>query len=660
MVKKGRPLCREHVKCRRLCLFLEIIAGKGQKANQMGKKRRYIHRLPCNIIFHGNVWIDASVLQMRMLCRSDEENRGGVTKMSKAVKKKSRRMWRTMRKTLGALFLVSALVIAAIPVDNLQAAPTGSGAGTGQDGYDQGNESYAGCDTSAIIPQMDENTKIYTTAGQEIQFAFLEDGGKHSAVIVGYNGGYLEEGTLDFRETVDAYGQYRINDGGGGYNFVAVGLKGNFLFYEGWEPKTYSGTIDNPVSVSDIMDATFKMEDGRDTQKVIKEVSRETQDKKAENGDFLEKVVTSLVVLERTGKYEPCFVDTFDKWSPFEDDLYYDANDPNGQKPNSELKDRKYQKVGGNSDYERIKNAVIRHISNQFITSKDGKWAFGGTVNDNNPEKGVFANQNNVKNLIVSSEFKGIGDYAFFNSGITSIKLENGLQCIGNHAFDSCRNLTTVDIDLNCNLTEIGAYAFKDCQTLMQFTLPNGVQQIDDGAFEGCMAATSIDLCSGASVNQLRRLGRGVFKGCSSLQSLTFPNNCDDAVYMSSFKGCNNLKWISARNRNIKFPDGDDNFTYNDFKNQVTSEFYFEGLGDYTTDKTPFSENMTWDSEVHKLAWKECFPFSYLTYVGADPSADKSGRYEKQDHYELTTQEEKVTANKNTFVVNSGDRKSVV
>lgn len=29
---------------------LGIIAGKGQKANQMGKKRRYIHRLPCNII----------------------------------------------------------------------------------------------------------------------------------------------------------------------------------------------------------------------------------------------------------------------------------------------------------------------------------------------------------------------------------------------------------------------------------------------------------------------------------------------------------------------------------------------------------------------------------------------------------------------------------
>ena len=48
------------------------------------------------------------------------------------------------------------------------------------------------------------------------------------------------------------------------------------------------------------------------------------------------------------------------------------------------------------------------------------------------------------------------------------------------------------------------------------------------------------------------------------------------------------------------------------------------------------------------------FPFSYLTYVGADPATDQNGKYEKQDHYELTTQEEKVTANKNTFVVNSG------
>ena len=159
------------------------------------------------------------------------KKRGGVTKMSNAVKKKSRRMWRRVRKTLGTLFLVSALVIAAIPVDNLRAAdPTGSGAGTAQPGYDSGNTSYA-CKTSDLIPQMNEDTKIYTTADEKIQFAFLNDGSGYGAVIVGYNANYLADGTLDFTKPVDAYGQYRINDGqNSGYNFVAVGLNGNLLF----------------------------------------------------------------------------------------------------------------------------------------------------------------------------------------------------------------------------------------------------------------------------------------------------------------------------------------------------------------------------------------------------------------------------------------------
>lgn len=577
--------------------------------------------------------------------------------MSKAVKKKSRRMWRRMRKTLGTLFLVSALVIAAIPVDNLRAAnPTGSGGGTAQPGYDSGNTSYT-CNTSGLIPQMDEKTKIYTTAGQEIQFAYLNDNSGYGAVIVGYNGGYLEDGTLDFTKPVDAYGQYRINDGGGGYNYVAVGLNGNFLFYEEWIEKTYPGSAPDGLEEKPILDAKVTMEgkDGKEVDRVVEVVRRETQDIKNNDGEVIKTIVTSLTVKERTGKYLPCYTDTYATWSVLSDaDLYYDNADQSGNNPNSPVEKREYQKVGSNSNFQRIKNADITYVSNQFITNTSGKWAYGGIVNDSNPNDGIFANQNNVKNLIVSPKFKGIGDYAFYNSGITTIKLENGLQCIGNHAFDSCRSLTTIDIALNCNLNEIGAYAFKDCQTLMKFVLPNGVVQIDDGAFEGCMAITELDLCSNANVNALQRLGRGVFKNCSSLPSLTFPNNCADDVYMSSFKGCNNLKWISTRNRNIDFPDGDDSFTYNDFKNQVTSEFYFEGLGDYTTDKTPFSDSTVWDSKVHELAWRECFPFSYLSYIGADPATDQNGRYDKQDHYELTTQEEASAANKNTFVVNSG------
>ena len=47
-----------------------------------------------------------------------------IVKTQKAGKKKSsRRLKRSVRRTLGALFLVSALVVAAIPTEGLQAAP---------------------------------------------------------------------------------------------------------------------------------------------------------------------------------------------------------------------------------------------------------------------------------------------------------------------------------------------------------------------------------------------------------------------------------------------------------------------------------------------------------------------------------------------------------
>ena len=39
------------------------------------------------------------------------------------------------------------------------------------------------------------------------------DGSGHGAVIVGYNGGYLEDGTLDFTKPVDAYGKASASTG---------------------------------------------------------------------------------------------------------------------------------------------------------------------------------------------------------------------------------------------------------------------------------------------------------------------------------------------------------------------------------------------------------------------------------------------------------------
>lgn len=562
--------------------------------------------------------------------------------MTKAARQKSRRLKRTVRKTLGTLFLISALVIAAIPVDGLRAAegdvqqPRAS--------YDPANSSIdhvTNANGAMDIPKMDPDTKIYTSEDRLIRFAYLEDSQGYGAVIVGYGGGELKDGVLDLSKPVNAYGQYRINDGSGYNNYVAVGLKGNFLFYKERRQQTVTGTSDAPVDTAAI----------KARPEFISEVTSVTD----ANG-----MVTSFTWIEEFGECQPCFMESKEeKWGKFDDQtLYYDAADPTGEKP-SDGHTPNFQRVGADTNYLPIKNAPITYISHQYISTVDGKWVYtaGSEVTSSNKEKGVFATYNNIKKLTVSEKLKGIGDYAFYNSGITEIKLENGLRYIGKGAFENCLSLTTADFNVDCNLTMLGACAFRNCQALTSFVLPSGVTQIGDFAFEGCHSITNVDLCSGRNVSALNALGQGVFKDCRLLETLTFPNNCNDTVYVSSFQGCENLKWISTRNRQITFKDEPGFFSFDDFKNMVAEEFYFEGLGNYTTDKIDFSElsDAGWDSMVHKMAWEECFAFRYLRFVST--GVGQEGTYEKQDHYELTVRDESDPAGaaKNTFVVNSSN-----
>ncbi len=512
--------------------------------------------------------------------------------MAKAAKKNNRKMWKMIRKTLGTLFLISAIVVAAIPVDGLQAA----------DGTmplaDRTAPSIT-TDSKGRIPQIDESTKIYTTGDRKYRFAYISDGGTDKiAVLLGYGALNLVDNTLEIPEAVDAYAKY-TESLGTDKGYVAVGKNGNFLFYKRTETvwKEKKDQFGNTVS------------DGNGNA-VLEEV----------------EVVS----------YIPCYYDNIEEWRSISfDKLYYDSTDPDGTlHPGVDLNPENAVQTT-DPKFQRIESATVAYISNQYLIQEDGEWVYHDEqyVTDATKDYGIFANNGNIKTLIVSENLLGIGDYAFYRCGyLESITLGNGLNTVGNGAFSDCVNMKSINLDIGSNLNQIGDHAFYNCQSLKDFTLPIQVSLIGDSAFEGCTSLKSIDLCSQGNFNQLTTLGRDIFKDCQALEYLVFPDKCTDAIYISSFMGCRSLKYISIRNNELTFVEEPGVYSYDDFKLMleaapVNGAFYFEGI-----------EN----SALHKMCKENCFAFSYIDYYG--------GVCTNLDRYELTVQE---VGGKATYEVNS-------
>ena len=117
-----------------------------------------------------------------------------------------------------------------------------------------------------------------------------------------------------------------------------------------------------------------------------------------------------------------------------------------------------------------------------------------------------------------------IGAYAFAETSLRSVNLAKtniSSYGIGNAAFMNCTNLSSLQLPLNENFTQMhSSYIFKGCTSLKEVIIPNNITDI----------------------------GTESFYGCTALERVVLPNNLDYPTGISSlaFGRCPNIKEVYA------------------------------------------------------------------------------------------------------------------
>ena len=117
---------------------------------------------------------------------------------------------------------------------------------------------------------------------------------------------------------------------------------------------------------------------------------------------------------------------------------------------------------------------------------------------------------------------KEIGNNAFANTSIETVKIADSITKIGEYAFFNCDELT--QINLGDGLKEIGEYSFSACKLLSHVTFPEGFTTIGNNAF------FSSQIISVNIPESIECIGLNAFDSCPSLRYSRY----DNAYYLGN------------------------------------------------------------------------------------------------------------------------------
>ena len=144
------------------------------------------------------------------------------------------------------------------------------------------------------------------------------------------------------------------------------------------------------------------------------------------------------------------------------------------------------------------------------------------------------SNRSNIKIIMVAEGVTHIGNYAFSSSGnVTSIFLPTTLTSIGERGIEVCSSLTSVTIPEN--VKTIVQYAFQSCENLTSVSLPTTLTSIGQRAFASCTNLTAVTL-----------------KSSPVIGSYAIPSSATVTMNLTA-NAAGGAYWLTFYNQNYKF-----------------------------------------------------------------------------------------------------------
>lgn len=144
--------------------------------------------------------------------------------------------------------------------------------------------------------------------------------------------------------------------------------------------------------------------------------------------------------------------------------------------------------------------------------------------------KSAFYDTQSLEQLDIPSSCTEIGSNCFYYSGLTYIKIPDGVTELKGEMFANCNNLETVDLPQT--LSNFDKKAFYGCSKLKVINIPNGITEISSQCFSYCISLAEVIF-----PNTLKCINTDAFSNCSSLKRICIPEGTT-LVDSQAFYGC--------------------------------------------------------------------------------------------------------------------------